>query len=226
MKKTLLLVTFIVGGSYSAWATSCVSGTLTTYEVANFSCTVGDLTYSDFSYLSAADGGAFAPSTDGVTVTPVTSGFGSDTGLVFTAIWAVGTDQSEDSSITYSVESSNPGGITDELLDTVGGAAGEGVATVAETSATGPISLFTEFGPGTDIASDPATVFVPADTPLTVTKDIGVTGGTVAGGGAHLSDVYNLFSQGSTSTVPEPSLVLLCGGLLAFIPIARRKFVR
>jgi hypothetical protein len=225
MKKTLLLVTFVFGGSYSAWATSCVSGTLASYEVANFSCSVGTLTYSDFSYLSAADGGALVPSTDGITVTPVTAGFGSDTGLVFTAIWAVGTNQAEDSSITYSVETSNPGGITDEKLVTVGGAAGQGIATVAETSATGPISLFTEFGPGTDIPSDTATVFVPADTELTVTKDIGVSGGTVAGG-AHLSDVYNLFSQGTTSTVPEPSLLILCTGLLGLLPVLRRKFAR
>jgi hypothetical protein len=225
MMKTLLLVTFVFGASYSAWATSCVSGTLASYEVANFSCTLGDLTYSDFSYLSAADGGAFAPDANGVTVTPVTAGFGSDTGLVFTSIWAVGTNQAEDSSITYSVETSNPGGITDVDLITVGGAAGEGIGTVAETSATGPISLFTEFGPGTDIPSDTATVFVPADTTLSVTKDIGVSGGT-APGGAHLSDVYNLFSQGTTSTVPEPSLLILCTGLLGLVPVLRRKFAR
>jgi len=221
MKKTLLLISFIVGSGFSAWANSCMTGTLASYEVSGFSCTVGDLTFSNFSYLSASDGGALVPSDAGISVNPVTSGFGADTGLVFTALWGVGVNQSEDSSITYSVTTTNPGGITDLLLDMVGGASGQGVATTAESSATGPTSLFTEFGPGTDIPSDGTTIFVPAGSPLTLTKDIGVSGGTVAGGGAHISDVYNLFSEGST--VPEPSLLILCTGLLAFIPVARRK---
>lgn len=222
MKKMLLLIPVLSLGT-SAWATSgtCTSGTLAQYDASGFSCTLGDLTFSDFSYIPADSGGATAPPDAGVTVTPVTSGFGTETGLLFTAAWLVGMGQSEDSSISYEVSTTNPGGITDLSLVVVGGAAGSGIASVAETTVNPPESLFTEFANGTDIPTASAT-FAPVGS-INVTKDIGLSGGT-APGGAHISDVYNLFSEGTT--VPEPSMIFLCTGILGLVPIARRKFGR
>jgi hypothetical protein len=217
MKKTLLLFTFAFGFSYSAFADPCDTDTLTEY-IADGSCTIGDLTFSGFSYTSSQLGGGLAPSTDGITLNLATSG--GETGLNFSSLWVAGTGQFVDSSITYTVTTSNPNGISDLDLRIVGGAAGSGVATAAETSFAPPLSLFTEFGPGTVIPEDSKTIFPPVGS-LTVVKDIGVTGGSTAGG-AHISDVFNLFSE--TSTVPEPSLLILCTGLLALLPVARRKF--
>ena len=146
MKKTLLLITFVFGLGSSAWASTCVSGTLAIYDATGFTCSLGDITFSNFMYTDAAFGGAVAPPDSGVSVTPVTSGFGTDTGLLFTSGWLVGAGQTIDSSITYDVSTTNTGGITDLRLVTVGGAANGGLASVAEISLAPPETLFTQFG--------------------------------------------------------------------------------
>ncbi len=222
MKKTLLLITFVFGLGSSAWASTCASGTLAVYDVPGFTCSLGDITFSNFMYTSSAFGGALAPPDSGVAVTPVTSGFGTDTGLLFTSGWLVASGETIDSSITYDVSTTNPGGITDLDLVTAGGAANGGLASVAEISVAPSESLFTEFGAGPGIPSDSVTF--PPVMSLDLTKDIGVTGGT--SGAAHLSDVYNLFSEGTSTMTPEPSLVILCAGLIGLVPLARRKFAR
>ncbi|MGP0070401.1 MAG: hypothetical protein ACLPWF_00505 [Bryobacteraceae bacterium] len=223
MKKTLLLIPLVVGLSSSAWAGTCVSGTLATYDMVGFSCMLGDLTFSDFDYIPAASGGAISPDAGGVTVTPLSGG--PDTGLEFTAAWLVGPDQTIDSSISFDVSTTNPGGITDAELSVVGASAGTGSASVAELStSTNPnLNLFAYYALGTiKVPTDSAT-FAPVGS-LSVFKDIGVSGGTAGVG--HLSDVYELFSEGTTSTVPEPSLMILCAGLVGLVPVARRRFLR
>jgi hypothetical protein len=221
MKKTLLLIPFVFGLSSLAWSGTCVSDPLSDYDAPGFSCTLGDLTYSDFNYIPTDSGGALSPPASGVTVTPITTGFGSDIGLEFTAAWLVASGQTIDSSISYDVSTTNPVGITDLFLYVVGGAGGDGVASVAEGSLTPPESLYTEFASGTTINSASAS-FSPVGS-LSLTKDIGLSGGS-GPGGAHISDVYNLISEG-TSTVPEPPLAILCIGLLGLVPMARSKFV-
>jgi hypothetical protein len=223
MKKILLLMTFVFGVSYSAWASACVSGdTLTDYlGLPSTGCTVGDLTFSDFKYISSAGGGATVVQPSDITVDTVTSGFGSDIGLEFNAGWVAGSGETKDSDISYTVSTTNPGGITDLNLQIVGGANGNGIASAAETSTSPSESLLTQFETGDNVAVATAT-FGPQTT-LNLSKDIDVTGGVL--GAAHISLVYNLFSEG-TSTVPEPSLLLLSVGLLGFVPFARRKFVR
>jgi len=216
MKKTLLLISFVFGLGSSAWAipiSPCASGTLADYDVSGFSCTIGDLTFSDFSYIPSASGGALAPDASGVSVTPITTG---EIGLEFNAAWLVIDGQTIDAPITYDVTSTSAD-ISDLTLEMVGTATAPGAASVAETASNGENLGVTP----SDFMQ--TKTFSPVDA-LTLRKDIGVSGGALGdGGSAHISYVYNLFSE--TSTVPEPSMLLLCGGLLAFLPIARRKFV-
>ena len=223
MKKTLLLIPLVVGLSCSAWAGTCVTGTLATYDVLGFSCMLGDLTFSDFDYIPAASGGAVSPDAGGVTVTPVSGG--PETGFELTAAWLAGPNQTIDSSISFDVSTTNPAGITDAQLSVVGASAGTGTASVAElsTSTTPNLNLFAYYALGTiSVPTDSAT-FAPIGS-LSVFKDIGVSGGTAGVG--HLSDVYELFSEGTSSTVPEPSLTILCAGLVGLVPLVRRKFLR
>jgi hypothetical protein len=214
MKKTILMMTIVFSLCYSLQATPCVVGTLATYEGG--ACSVNGLTFSNFGYMNPAFGGAIAPPASGVDVTPITSGFGSEIGLLFTAPWLVSGGQAIDAAISFTV--SCVPDCTDAELVTVGGANLGGSASVSEGSSAPPnLSLFSA-----NSGSDSAT-FAPVGS-FTVNKDIGVSGGT--SGNAHMSFVYNLFSQSPTPPVPEPSLVLLCTGFLCLLPVARRTLRR
>ena len=139
MKKTILMMTIVFSLCYSLQAGPCGVGTLATYEAS--SCTLNGLTFSGFGYSNPAFGGAIAPPASGVDVTPVTSGFGSEIGLLFTAPWLVTAGQAIDAAISFTVTCVP--GCTDAELITVGGASGGGAASVSEGSTAPPnLNLF------------------------------------------------------------------------------------
>ena len=226
MKKTLLLITFVFGVSYSAFATPCMSDTLADY-VTDGSCTFDGLTFSGFIYTASGSN----PVPDGsINVTPVDEG--GEIGLQFSAIGAgpavgSGPDLTATSVIQFAatVDSATcPGCAIDDLVLTQAGASAGpgGYVNVTETSSVLPGSLVVGASPTVTILSDSAT-FSPTNT-VSVTKSIMIDGGTSAGLGSQDGLVTNLFSL-TTSPVPEPSLLILFTGLLALIPFARRKFV-
>lgn len=224
MKQILLLIPIALAAGSSAWANGCVSEALSIYDSPGFTCSLGDLTFSDFKYSPTSSGGAVAPPDTSVTVNTITSGFGAETGLEFVSAWLAGSGQTIDSSISFDVSTSDTAGITDLELYVAGGADGQGVASVAEVAPTPPVNLYTSFQSGSANNLD-KTTFPPADVfSLSLTKDIGLAGGMA--GTAHISDVYNLFSEGTTTMTPEPSLLVLCVGALGLVPVVRRKFAR
>ena len=222
MKKTLLLIPFLFGVSYSAMALPvpiCTSEHLSDYEgLGSTGCTIGDLTFSNFSYTPTEIGSVTTPPATSVMVDPIS---GVESGLTFAAGWSAGQFQLEDSLINFKV--SCTGCSIDDWVLQIGGQdeTGDGIVNVAETSpevGTGlgqssVENVTTGVGSGT---------FMPV-TSLSVTKDILVYGGGTPDTSSALSSVTNLFS---TIATPEPSLVILCAGLLGLVPFARRKFVR
>jgi hypothetical protein len=224
MKKILLLMTLAVGMSYSAFADPCgTDGTTLADYITQGTCTLTgtDLTFSGFSYSLSGDTIPI-PASD-VTVVPTISG--SEAGLVFNAPWVALSPDLLDVDIDYTV--SCGGCEIDDWVLSMGGVAlqGDAFADVGETSMQVP-------GPGLAVgytattSTPPATATFPPVGSLTVDKDLTIYGGSTQGTiVSKVSTLTNLFSTTST-VVPEPSLTILCAGLLGLLPIARRKFIR
>jgi hypothetical protein len=211
MKKMLLLITFVFGGCYSAWASSCTSGALSGYEGSGFSCSVGDLTFSAFNFSGLSG-------TSPVDVVP-----GPESGLDFGVDLVAIAPTSVSASIDYTVTCDGCS-MDDWALQTGGaGSAGTGGVSVVEFSSPGVLEQFTQ-GPANVTSGIGSATFAPTATPLLVATTINLGGGT-SGTVTTLGSVTNLFST-NTSTVPEPSLLIVCAGLLGLLPFARRKFAR
>src|SRR5580693_7194429 len=219
MKNTLLLFTFVFGLSCSAFASACIPGdTLADYITAG-SCTVGsDLTFSFDATSYSPSGSVIIPASD-VRVTPVTDG--TETGLRFNAPWFALSGGFLDSFISFTI-TCNGCMLEDWELTTGGaGSSGDGAVNVTETSpqVTKGLSQTTINGVTTGISSG---TFAPVGS-ITVSKDILITGGDTPNSLTQVSAVSNLFSTTTTTMTPEPSMAMLCVGLLCLIPATRRR---
>ena len=203
MKAKLLLLVFALGLSTSAWAGTCGSASMSVYDTAGFSCTIGNLLFSNFSSVATP---SWAPNAV-VSVTPETTG--PEQGLEFSAAWQAGGTQTEDLLIKYTVSCANDTNcITDLALSMVGDSVGSGSATVVEKYTGGTLMVYNFDVNG---VSDAWKTFDPAVASLSVSKDIGVSGG--GDGVAAISDVFNGIS--TTTTTPEPASMMLLGTFLS-----------
>jgi len=204
------LMPLVLGVGSSAWASSCTSEALSVYEGAGFSCNIGDLVFSNFT------------STGVDTSTNVSEVTGPESGLDFGVdLTAIGPGN-QTATVGFLV-TCDMCTIDDWALQT--GAAdstGTGAVSVVELSTPGALLQNTVGGVTTGIGS---ATFAPADTSLSVTTSM-VLGGGAAGTVTTLGSATNLFSLTPNSTVPEPSSLAFCAGLLGLLPFARRKFVR
>jgi len=217
MKRILLMMTFVVCASYSVWADPACPTTaqsLTLYEATTFTC--GDLTFSGLSYTPT---GSNPVPDSSVSVTFET--VGDESGLQFNGPFGAAPGDTSDAFIMFTAACNDDCSI-DDLDLTIGGASTSpgGFAIVSETSPVLTGSLQAGAVGSTTILSESAT-FSPVPS-VTVSKDILVSGGD-SGLGSQVSNIQNLFSTNMT-TVPEPSTVFLCMGLLGLVPVARRKF--
>jgi hypothetical protein len=73
-KKVSLIVALVLAIPSAGWAGACANATLATYDTAGFSCSLGSLLFSNFSYAGSASGGGVAPTDSGINVLPVTLG--------------------------------------------------------------------------------------------------------------------------------------------------------
>jgi hypothetical protein len=218
MKKNSLVVLLaaagvgLLGVPSGASAATC-GGTLDTFLGTGFSCTVGDKTFSGFSYTDSSSGGATAIPASGITVTAVTS---PDIGLSFTAAWSVGSGQTLDSDIKFTVSVTSGAAIIHDagLVQSGTSFLAPGIAQVAENLGNGT-NLVTIFDATTTKLSDEQ-LFTPTGS-VSVGKDISVNGNN--GGAASISLVTDTFSQ----VVPLPATLALFGSGLVGLGWLRRR---
>jgi hypothetical protein len=221
MKRTLLLLLLFASVSLVVQATPCVQGgTLASYiALGSGGCTFDSLLFNNFGYTNPASGGGISPDATGIDVDLVS---GTEAGLEFVGTWEASSGETSDGNIGYVVTCQNCQIDDLELIMNDGLGLGTGIASVVETavSSNGTVGLGAASSPGFSDFSD--TLDITPTGSLTMTKDIGASGGSAGVG--HVSAVSNLFSTTTTTTMtPEPSLMLLCSGLLGLLLMARRK---
>jgi hypothetical protein len=238
MKKISMLLAFGLITLPSAFAAPCQVGTsgtaLSNWLTSGFSCTVGDKTFSNFTYIAS---GTNPVPASGVTVNaigPASTGagiLGTNIGLQFNAPWnAAQMGLSSDAAIGFTVTvSSGPALISDLGLAQVSGINPNGSASVAELiCGTGPTCTPNAFStltfqssttcPGPSCVLTATTTLTSNFGSVNVIKDIAASGGGVLGGFADVSVVQDTFSQ---TSIPEPVSMGLLGGGLALLGFAR-----
>jgi hypothetical protein len=214
MKKTLLMTIFVFGVCGSIQAGTCPTSKLATYDAVGFTCNIGSLDFSNFSYHPT---GLNTPSDANVEVDPIP---GAESGFEFFAGWSAGIGNVQDSAIKYTV-SCDGCSIIDLVLSMEGnGASGDSFINIAESSGGAVPALLIGENTSTTVNSDLEPI--PPTGMLNLTKDILLNGGS-KGFGAAVSEVDNFFSTTTQTTMtPEPRLLLLCMGALCLFPVARK----
>jgi hypothetical protein len=222
-KLSLVILFGLATTAITAFATPVCSSNVTdngaTYFSGGYSCQIGNLLFSNFSYT--ASGSNPIPSSQ-ITVDTVTN---DGIGLSFHAPWDAGTkNSSSDGTIDFRVTVLGGGNILEDIgLAQTSGVSGTGYASVAEnacgpapcTATGGPLYVFTFQNSGSRQATDDMT-FKKTYPSLNVEKDISVTAGSK--GNATISVVQDTFSQ-----IPEPMTMGLIGGGLALLGVARLR---
>jgi hypothetical protein len=227
MLLKLAAAAMVVAPFAMASISTCPSGGFDQYLlVPNFSCTTGNLVFSNFSYSASANPPGIKIPASGITVTPLlTTG---DEGFQFNSSWSVsssGGASSIDSVIFYTVSTLNNAATIDDLfLSDNGTQTLTGIASVTEqwcvanSIANCPVGGLNQIfvsNPGTP--NNATAVFGPI-TSLSVSKDISVASGS--NGTATITTVTNNFSQVG---VPEPASFVTLGGGLLGIGLLRRR---
>ena len=211
-RKLFIAATLLIGPpllTSAALAGPCASNVKYSIWVntSGFSCTVGDKTFSNFSFSSGT--GLTASQ---FTVGPDTIAPSGELGLIFStgALSVVGSG-TEDATIDFTVTTSGAL-INDARLAIAGAVTGSGSATVGETLSPSDLTLTAS------LPSDPVDQisFSPTDS-VGVLKDAEVIGFT---GTTSISAIENDFSQ---IAVPEPASLTLLGTMLVGFGLFGRR---
>jgi|SRR5579875_238598 len=220
-KFSLAMIFGLAATAMTAFATpTCsnnVSGNGATYFGGGYSCEIGDLLFSNFTYT--ASGSVLIPDSE-ITVDAVT---GPSIGLSFHAPWTAAAGMSSDGTIDFTVTVLGGGDLLEDFgLAQTSGVSGDGSASVAENGcgpapclATGGSIYVLTFQDSGERSAQGETTFTPSSS-VAVEKDISVNGND---GFATISVVQDTFSQ----VAPEPMSMGMMGGGLALLGLVRLR---
>jgi hypothetical protein len=222
----IIAVLALVAVPAKANDTSTCGSTLSALLVTNYTCTIGPLTFSNFTFSSTASGTYTMVTAGSVAVISLTTP-GND-GLEFNLLDTVnsitggagGIDVLLGFTVTDTTKS-----IDDLGLNITGSAVGTGFVQMSENYCTnGPVSACTQGNTPLTVTDPPpvftaTTTFAPT-TSVSVEKDLTVDVGA-ASGNADVSEFAQTFS--TIATPESASLTLLGLGLLGLAGIKRSK---
>jgi len=228
--SALTALAFLCGGAQAGWMP--LTGDPVSLESLDGQCLiVEDKAFCQFDLFGIGDGGAIAPDPGSVFVQAGWDDVTGDYGLRFLLSWNAGANQTVNANLNFQVAILDDPVWEDWYIKDVSlvlanaSATGTGLVSASETVWDGPIptgDLLASLSASKQESDGGAELvdwveFDPVKM-IWVRKDISITGGTGANGSAHLSEMFQFFSQ-----VPEPASVLVFIGTLGGLLARRRR---
>ena len=183
----LTVACFLVCGLLSAAPPTCSTGTLASYiALGAEGCAFDGNVFGNFTYSAKSTGGAHIVKADQITVVPAFLA-PETTRFTFSAPWAVGSEQSQDSAIGYTVVLPCGDARTAELDLLLGSTQIKNIfggVTVEESTNLGKLNVFTRCTEVCQTKTSDSLNFSPVNV-LLIDEHVNITGGN---GGASLNE--------------------------------------